>query len=65
MKLTLLNAAIKFFRATLPAKIFLLEILIFKGITARRPYESFGVKWLNFHGKGKDFFAADSLQTYI
>jgi hypothetical protein len=28
-------------------RIFLLEILIFKGLTARRLYKSFGVKGLN------------------
>jgi hypothetical protein len=33
-------------RAKLPVKIFLLGILIFKGLTARRVYKSFGVKWL-------------------
>jgi hypothetical protein len=32
----------------LPAEIFLLGILIFKGLTARRLYKSFGVKRVNF-----------------
>jgi hypothetical protein len=41
------NAGIKSLRATLPAEIFLLGILIFKGLTARRLYKSFGVKGLN------------------
>jgi hypothetical protein len=40
------NAGIKSLRATLPADIFLLGILIFKGLTARRLYKSFGVKGL-------------------
>jgi hypothetical protein len=34
------------FRPTLPANIYLLGILIFKGLTARRLYKSFGVKGL-------------------
>jgi hypothetical protein len=33
-------------RATLPAEIFERGILIFKGLTARRLYKSFGVKGL-------------------
>jgi hypothetical protein len=40
------NAWIKSLRATLPAEIFLPGILIFKGLTARRLYKSFGVKGL-------------------
>jgi hypothetical protein len=39
-----LNAEIKSLRATLPAEIFLLEILIFKELTARRLGKSFGVQ---------------------
>jgi hypothetical protein len=31
---------------------FLLEILIFKGLTARRLYKSFGVKGLNYRRRG-------------
>jgi hypothetical protein len=31
------------------SRIFLLGILIFKGLTARRLYKSFGVKWLNYY----------------
>jgi hypothetical protein len=40
------NTGIKSLRATVPAEIFLLGILIFKGLTARRLYKSFGVKRL-------------------
>jgi hypothetical protein len=40
------NVLIKSLRATLPAEIFLLRILIFKGLTARHLYKSFGVKVL-------------------
>jgi hypothetical protein len=31
------------------SRIFLLGILIFKGLTARRLYKSFGVMWLSEH----------------
>jgi hypothetical protein len=34
---------------TVNTRIFLLEILIFKGLTARRLYKSFGVKGLIFN----------------
>jgi hypothetical protein len=40
------NVGIKSRRSTLPAEIFLLGILIFKGLTAQRLYKSFGVKGL-------------------
>jgi hypothetical protein len=40
------NARIKSFRATLPAEIFLLGILMFKGLIARRIYKSLSGKWL-------------------
>jgi hypothetical protein len=40
------NADIKSLRATLPAEIFYCAISIFKGLTARRVYKSFGVKGL-------------------
>jgi hypothetical protein len=38
----------------MPAEIFLLGILIFKGLTVRRIYKSFGVKGLKFGGYYKD-----------
>jgi hypothetical protein len=41
------NAGIRSLRATLPAENFLLGILIFKGLTARRLYEPFGVKGIS------------------
>jgi hypothetical protein len=40
------KAGIKSLRATMPDEIFYFFILIFKGLTARRFYKSFGVKGL-------------------
>jgi hypothetical protein len=45
-KVSPFNAGIKSLRATLPSKVFLLGILIFKVLTTRRLYMSLGVKGL-------------------
>jgi hypothetical protein len=47
VNINLFSAGIKSLRAMLHAEIFLLGILILKGLTVRRLYKSIGVKGLN------------------
>jgi hypothetical protein len=54
------NAGIKSLHAS-PCRDFILDILIFKGVTARRLYKSFGVKGLIEHAKNMSVYSQHTL----